>query len=140
MWHLRIHWQNDLLGHCALCGLYFSVKSQVCLITHHSPKCLSCNTNTTSMVVSYMPVKPKSHRIPSKFSGGLNGLCENQLKSAPDSMWFTCMAPQEAGVTESFYTFLLFFLKKRSDCIEKNILQIHATNYHSDKILTLKVC
>lgn len=33
------------------------------------------------------------------------------VKSAPDSMWFRSMAPQEAVVTESLYVFFLFLKK-----------------------------
>lgn len=46
----------------------------------------------------------------------------------PDSMWLKTTALQKAGVIK----------KKRCDCIEKDFLQMHATNYHSDINLPLR--
>lgn len=51
-----------------------------------------------------------------------------------DSMWLKTTALQKAGVTE-----IIFKKKKQKrDCIEKIFLQMHATNNHSDIILSLK--
>lgn len=47
-------------------------------------------------------------------------------------MWLKTTALQKAGVTENI------FLKRRCDCIEKDFLQMHATNNHSDVIFPLK--